>query len=78
LALQLRLESIYEQVAEDERSGHAVPDAALGPRDQLRKIRVQLAQLEEQLETTRGQSTLARKVTAEARWTERLVTFWLL
>lgn len=72
-ALQLRLESIHEQVSEAEKRGHNEPDAALGPTDQLRKIRVQLAQLEEQLEGTRGQSTLARKVSTEARWTEQTV-----
>lgn len=72
-AIQLRLESIQEQVSEAEQRGHNEPDAAMGPTDQLRKIRVQLAQLEEQSESTRGQSTLARKVGGEARWTEHLV-----
>jgi molecular chaperone DnaK len=71
--LQLRLEAIYEQAAEAERQGHSDPDAAAGPIDQLRKIRIQLAQLEEQTESTRGQSTLARKVAADARWTSSLV-----
>jgi len=48
------------------------PDAELGPGDVLRKVRLQLAQMEEQLEGS-GQSTLAREVRGEARWTDSIV-----
>ena len=69
--VQLRLEAIAEQVGEESRRGNTDPDASLAPTDALRKIRVQLAQLEEQMETS-GESTLARKVRGEARWTAQV------
>jgi molecular chaperone DnaK len=72
-AAQAKLEKIHEQVTESERHNDKDPDAAVGPTDQLRKIRLQLALLEEQLESTRGQSPLAREVAADERWTARLV-----
>lgn len=71
--VQAKLEEIHEQVTESERHNDKDPDAAVGPTDQLRKIRLQLALLEEQLESTRGQSPLARKVAADERWTAELV-----
>ncbi|MDB5298363.1 MAG: 2-alkenal reductase, partial [Phycisphaerales bacterium] len=70
--LQLRCESIFEQVSEDEKRGNTDPDAALAPTESLRRVRIQLAQLEEQLETG-GQSTLARKIRSEARFTEHVI-----
>jgi molecular chaperone DnaK len=72
-SLQARLDEIHEEVTENERRGCNDPDAAVGPTDQLRKLRLQLALLEEQLESTRGLSPLARKVAGEARWTAELV-----
>jgi molecular chaperone DnaK len=71
-ALQSRLESIAEQSAEAARRGSADPDAALAPVDALRKIRLQLAQLEEQLDTS-VESELSRKVRALARSSVYLV-----
>lgn len=72
-AVQATLEEIHEAVTQSERQNSNDPDAAVGPTDQLRKIRLQLALLEEQLESTRGQSPLARKVAADLRWTAELV-----
>jgi molecular chaperone DnaK len=69
--LQLALEHIAEQAGEHENRG-IDPDSDLGPADAVRRIRVQLAQLEEQLEVE-GPSTLAREVRAQARWTEQVV-----
>jgi molecular chaperone DnaK len=69
--LQLSLEHLAEQVGEHKARGED-PDADLGPSESLRRIRVQLVQLEEQLEVD-GPSTLAREVRGEARWTEKVV-----
>jgi molecular chaperone DnaK len=69
--IQLTLEHLAEQAAEHEKRG-GDPDAELGPGEVLRKVRLQLAQLEEQLEGA-GQSTLAREVRGEARWTHSVV-----
>jgi len=69
--VQLTLEHLAEQAGEHEKRG-GDPDAELGPGDVLRKVRLQLAQMEEQLEGS-GQSTLAREVRGEARWTDSIV-----
>ena len=70
--LQLTLEHVAEQAGEKaDRGGD--PDADLGPAEILRKVRMQLAQLEEQL-NVEGPSTLGREVRAEARWTDHVVT----
>jgi molecular chaperone DnaK len=71
-AIQTRLESIAEQATEERKRGMTDPDAALAPVDTLRKIRLQLAQLEEQLDTS-SNSTLAREVRALARSSEYYV-----
>jgi molecular chaperone DnaK len=73
--LQLRCESIFEQVSEDEKRGNTDPDAALAPTDSLRKIRTQLCQIEEQMESG-GESALARKVRSNARWTQEIVDLY--
>ena len=67
------LEQVAEQVAEGERRGHNEPDAALNATDQLRKIRMKLVQIEEQLESERGKSSLARKLAANVRWAQPVV-----
>lgn len=72
--LQLKAETIYESVNEQRKGGSRDPDAALGPTDALRRLGVQIAQIEEQIETDGGAgSPLARSVRAEARWTENLI-----
>jgi len=70
--LQLKLERIAEQFGADV-SAAVDPDAMLAPTDLLRKIRIAISQIEEQLDVG-GQTELARKVRGDARWTERLVT----
>ncbi len=68
--VQLSLESIAEQAAEDERR-QVDPDAALEPVESLRRIRIRLSQLEEQLEAS-GPVSFARQLRGEARWTDQV------
>ena len=68
-----RLEGIAERVAENSTNlGPADPDFMLEPTNALRKIRIQLSQLEEQLDN-RQNSELSRKVRSDLRWTETVV-----
>ncbi len=72
-SLQLKLESISEKVSEEQARGHPDPDALLGPSETLRKIRVLLTQLEDQLESERKQSPYVLKLRAQLRWTTQVV-----
>jgi molecular chaperone DnaK len=69
--LQMTLEHLAEQATEHEKHG-GDPDEKSQSGLVLRKVRMQLAQLEEQLEAG-GPSTLGREVRGEARWTEHVV-----
>src|SRR5262249_11713716 len=69
-ALESRLEEIAERMTEE--GGPSDPDAVLAPTDALRKIRIQIAQLEEQLEGGTD-SELAREARGAARWTRQIV-----
>ena len=65
------LEHLAEHAAEHEkRCGD--PDVELRPNEVLRKVRLQLAQFEEQLEGA-GQSTLSREVRGQSRRTDSVV-----
>lgn len=75
--LQMKLEFIAEQLAEHERraalTGGGDPDALLAATENLRKIRVFLTQLEEQLTVTNRNSALITKVKGQYRYTSGLV-----
>jgi molecular chaperone DnaK len=71
--LQLRCEAIFEQVSEEEKRGNNDPDAAMAPTESLRKIRMQLSQIEEQLETG-GETDFTRELRGEARRTDSLIS----
>ncbi|HVX86381.1 MAG TPA: Hsp70 family protein [Phycisphaerae bacterium] len=75
--LQMKLEFIAEQLAEHERraalTGGGDPDALLAATENLRKIRVYLTQLEEQLSVTNRASALITKVKGQYRYTASLV-----
>ena len=70
--VQLWAESIAEQCNEDKLRGSSDPDASLGPTDALRKLRMQLTQLEEQLEIGSTTPTLSRRVKGNLRYAERI------
>jgi hypothetical protein len=79
-ALQLKLEVIAEQVTEEQSRSSAPggsagsdPDALLAPTEYLRKIRLLLTQLEDQLETERHQSPFIIKLRAYHRWRRSVV-----
>ena len=60
--VQLRAEMIAEQASQSEKRGQNDPDASAGPTAELRKLRVQMSQLEEQLQIGSAAPTLARKL----------------
>lgn len=71
--MQLTLESMYEQLNPGgEPRQNLDPDAAAGPTNVLRKIRLQLSQVEEQVETG-SESPQQRKVRADVRLTDRII-----
>ncbi len=72
-AIQLKLEVIAEQVSEEEARGNPDPDALLGPTEVLRKLRIQMTQFEEQLETERHLSPQVIQLRVHHRWTAFLV-----
>lgn len=72
--LRKHLETIYERMGTLEKQHANDPDAMLGPTEELRSVRLQLAHLEEQLESSEGRASLTRTVRAEARFTEQVVT----
>ena len=72
-SLQLKLEQIAEHVQEEQARGNPDPDALLGPAEILRKIRLLITQIEEQLESERGMSPQALKLRADHRWTASVV-----
>lgn len=69
-ALQSSLEVVAERAGTD--AAHDNPDAEMGPAEVLRKVRVQLAQLEERLDVE-GPSSFARQIRGESRWTDQVV-----
>ncbi len=74
--IQFRLESIAEQVNEEHAraaGGHPDPDALLVPAQTIRKLQLQITQLEEQLESERNMSPFVIRLKAEQRWTAQLV-----
>jgi molecular chaperone DnaK len=72
-SLQLKLEVIAEQMAEEEARGNPDPDALLGPTDRLRQIRTLIGTLEKEVDTGGASSPLVIKMRAERRWTSELV-----
>ncbi|HVT81111.1 MAG TPA: Hsp70 family protein [Phycisphaerae bacterium] len=72
-SLQFKLEVIAEQIHEEQVRGNPDPDALLGPSETLRKIRILLTQIEEQLESERKQSPQVLKLRSDLRWTQALV-----
>ena len=71
--LQQWAEKIAEQMTTAMRRGNFDPDASLGPTDSLRKLRMQLTRLEEQLEIGTGAMMLARKMRWEVRYVDRVI-----
>jgi molecular chaperone DnaK len=71
--LQERAEEIAEQVTFESRNATGDPDAALVPTGALRKLRMQLTQLEEQLNIGSVTGTLARKMRWQVRHYERII-----
>jgi molecular chaperone DnaK len=67
-AIQLKLEVVAEQLAEEQARGNTDPDALLGPTGTLRLIQPRLTQLEKQLESERHLSPLAIKLKSRLPW----------
>ena len=73
-ALEQRAEAIAEQIeARKQRAGSLDPDAMLAPVDALRKLRVQLMQIEEQLQIGAETPTVSRRMRWIVRHVERIV-----
>ena len=70
--LQAWAEAIAEQMGPAAQPD-ADPDASLGPTDALRKLRMQLTQLEEQLGVGSAAPTLGRKLRWQVPYVERIV-----
>ena len=68
--LQRQAEQIAERAAGDRSRAAADPDAALATTDAVRKLRVQLTQLEEQLNLDSTGSAIARKLRLELPYFE--------
>ena len=68
-----KLESLAETMQEERARDGRDPDALMGSADVLRKIRMALTALEEQLEAEKGQSPLALEVRGSYRWTSTVV-----
>jgi molecular chaperone DnaK len=71
-ALQERLDEIHEESLQAERQGNHDPDAAVAPTQQLRRLRLQIAQLEEQIDI-KPQSALEHDVAVWVRSTHEIV-----
>lgn len=71
--LELRAEALAEQIYEKEQRGHADPDAVAGSSSEVRKIRMQLSQLEDQLGIGSTVPTLTRKLRSDVLYIERIV-----
>ena len=71
--LQHRCEWIAEQVSEGQSRGDQDPDSTLAPTEALRKLRIGLTQLEEQLEISGAIPTKARKMRWILSHVERIV-----
>jgi len=74
VVIESQLEAIDERLHEEEsRGGNLDPDATMAPTQALRRIRLQLSQLEEQLDTGVDRE-LIRKVRHDLNWTTNVVT----
>jgi molecular chaperone DnaK len=72
--IELRAEAIAEQIeTHKQRVGSLDPDATLGPVDALRKLRVQITQIEDQLQIGAETPTLSRRMRWQVRHVERVV-----
>ncbi|HET6249162.1 MAG TPA: Hsp70 family protein [Tepidisphaeraceae bacterium] len=71
--LQMRAEQIADQVSAEIQSGRNDPDASLAPTESLRKLRMQIMQMEEQLNIGSETPGLARKMRWQVRYIERIV-----
>jgi molecular chaperone DnaK len=71
--IQVELEEIAEHVARESDRDNRDPDALLAPTDRLRKLRVRINSLEEQLESERLASPLVVTIRAELRYTQNVV-----
>jgi molecular chaperone DnaK len=70
--LQAEAEDIAEEVGAETGPGDD-PDAALGPTAALRRLRIRLTQLEEQLRINPAQTSIARKLRWAVPYVERIV-----
>ncbi len=66
--IQAQLENIAEHIEHAKQQTNPDPDALLEHNDHLRKIRIQITQLEEQLETEKNLSPLILDAKANLRW----------
>jgi molecular chaperone DnaK len=71
--LEVRAETIAERLQEAEREAATDPDASAGPTADVRKLRIQIAQIEEQMGIGSTAPTLARKLRADVPYIERMV-----
>ncbi|HWE94928.1 MAG TPA: Hsp70 family protein [Tepidisphaeraceae bacterium] len=72
-AVQLKLEVIAEQLAEEQARGNTDPDALLGTTATLRKVQLRLTQIEKQLESQRHLSPLVVKLKSNLPWITQVV-----
>jgi len=72
--IQLQLESIAERIQQEQHRNNRDPDALLTPTDLLRKLRVMITQIEEQLETERTISPLIISIRADQRFTGNVIS----
>jgi molecular chaperone DnaK len=70
--IERELEAVFERLTKST-TGQANPDAALECEDTLRRVRVKLAHVDEQLEADGNSTPLSRKVWANARHVQRAV-----
>jgi molecular chaperone DnaK len=72
-ALTERAEMIAEQIASSAKRNADDPDASLGSTDALRKLRIQLVQVEEQLNIGSAAPTLMRKMRWQVPYIGRVI-----
>jgi molecular chaperone DnaK len=72
-AIQFKLEVIAEQVTEEQARGNPDPDAFVGPTETLRKIRILLTQLEDQIEGHGQMAPEVLKLRSQLSWTSHVV-----
>jgi len=71
--LQLRAEALAEQLEEARQRKETDPDSSAGPSAEVRKLRMQISQVEEQLGIGSTLPTFTRKLRADALYIRRMV-----